>query len=55
MGFEISIDSIDCAFKLSQNRAKIDFDNIIKELRLSKNIGSKLMADAMERQKDISI
>lgn len=51
VGFEISIDKIDASFKLSQNRSEEDFENIIKELRLSNGLSSKLMADAMERQK----
>lgn len=51
VGFEISIDKIDAAFKLSQNRSEEDFTNIIKELRLSNELSAKLMADAMERQK----
>jgi transcriptional regulator len=53
VGFEISIDKIDAAFKLSQNRSEEDFTNIIKELRLSNELSAKLMADAMERQKKI--
>lgn len=51
VGFEISIDKTEAAFKLSQNRNEEDFTNIIKELRLSKELSANLMADVMERQK----
>ena len=51
VGFEISIIKIDAQFKLSQNRTEEDFKNIIDELRLSNELGAKLMADVMERQK----
>jgi transcriptional regulator len=56
VGFEISIKKIEAAFKLSQNRSDEDFNNIIKELRLSKNLSAQLMADIMERQRaEVSI
>ena len=51
VGFEISIIKIDAQFKLSQNRTEEDFKNIIDELQLSNELGAKLMADVMERQK----
>ncbi|MGB4776011.1 MAG: FMN-binding negative transcriptional regulator [Daejeonella sp.] len=53
VGFEISIDKTEAAFKLSQNRNEEDFISIIKELRLSKELSANLMADVMERQKMI--
>jgi transcriptional regulator len=49
VGFEISMDKVEAAFKLSQNRNETDFKNIINQLRLSKNRNEQLMADAMEQ------
>ena len=54
VGFEISIDKTEAAFKLSQNRNEEDFKSIIKELRLSGELSSALMADAMERQRNMA-
>lgn len=51
VGFEISIDRMEAAFKLSQNRNDEDFRNIITQLRLSKEVGATLMADVMERER----
>ncbi len=51
VGFEISIEKIEAAFKLSQNRNDEDFENIIKQLRLSKELSASLMADVMERER----
>lgn len=51
IGFEISIDKIEAAFKLSQNRNKEDFQNILAELRQSGAYTSMRMADAMEDQR----
>jgi transcriptional regulator len=53
VGFEIRIDKIECAFKLSQNRSEADFASIIKELRLSNEFTAMLMADEMEKQRII--
>ena len=50
VGFEISIDKMEAAFKLSQNRNDEDFTNIIRELRLSNDVSSRLMADLMEQE-----
>lgn len=50
VGFEISIDKIEAAFKLSQNRNDEDFKNIVKKLRLSNQLSASLMADVMERE-----
>lgn len=50
VGFEISIEKIEAAFKLSQNRNDEDFKNIVNELRLSKQLSASLMADVMERE-----
>jgi len=52
VGFEITIDKTEAAFKLSQNRNEEDFKNIIKELRLSNELSATLMADVMERQRN---
>lgn len=51
VGFEISIDKIEAAFKLSQNRNDEDFENIVKQLRLSNELSSSLMANVMERER----
>ncbi len=50
VGFEISIDKIEAAFKLSQNRNDEDFKNIVNELRLSNKLSASLMADVMESE-----
>ena len=49
VGFEISIEKTEAAFKLSQNRNDEDFKNIVRQLRLSNELSAKLMADVMER------
>lgn len=49
VGFEISIDRVEAAFKLSQNRNAEDFQNILRQLRLSEELTAGLMADLMER------
>ena len=51
VGFEVSIDKTDAAFKISQNRNKEDFGNIIKELRLSTSSVAKIMANIMEQSR----
>jgi transcriptional regulator len=53
VGFEIRIDKIECAFKLSQNRSEADFTNIIKELKGSNEFTAKLLADEMKKQRII--
>lgn len=55
VGFEISIEKTEAAFKLSQNRNDTDFRNIIKELRLSDKLNSGLMADVMERERNYTV
>ena len=54
VGFEISIDKMQAAFKLSQNRNEEDYKNIIKELRLSNELMASLMADVMEKNRVFS-
>ena len=49
VGFEVKIEQIEAAFKLSQNRNERDFKNILRELRLSNKIQASLMADVMEQ------
>ena len=51
VGFEISIDKIEAAFKLSQNHSDEDFENIVKQLRLSNELSASLMADVVERER----
>lgn len=48
VGFEISIDRIDAAFKLSQNRNEEDFNNILQELRSRNDSLGRMMAELME-------
>jgi len=55
VGFEISINKIEAAFKLSQNRSDEDFENIIKQLRLSNELSASLMADVMERERLLGV
>lgn len=54
VGFEIRIEKAACAFKLSQNRNKEDFENILKELRAGDDMQAKLMADIMEKVRGMS-
>ena len=51
VGFEISINKIEAAFKLSQNRTDEDFKNIVKQSRLGNELSASLMADVMERER----
>ena len=51
VGFEISIDKMEAAFKLSQNRTAEDFENIIKELSGSDSLTAKMMANEMEKNR----
>ena len=53
VGFEISIEKYEAAFKLSQNRNEEDFRNILKELRLANEPIASLMAEAMEKSRGI--
>lgn len=50
VGFEIRIDNVECAFKLSQNRNEEDLRNIIRQLNLREDVSSKLMAEVMNEQ-----
>jgi transcriptional regulator len=46
VGVEISINEVQCKYKLSQNRPAIDQEQVIQKL---KSIGSNKLAEAMER------
>lgn len=48
IGFKISIDKIDVAYKLSQNRNQIDYLNIINELYKLNTSASNLLASEMQ-------
>lgn len=50
-GFQISVDKVEAAFKLSQNRNEKDFDNIIAELSAVNTPFSKLMSTALKNLK----
>ncbi|MBL4888051.1 MAG: hypothetical protein JKZ03_06295 [Flavobacteriaceae bacterium] len=45
--FEISIENVQAAFKMSQNRIKEDYKNIIKELNQLNDPIAKLMAEVL--------
>ncbi|MFC3418700.1 FMN-binding negative transcriptional regulator [Salinicoccus hispanicus] len=47
VGFRVKVDEVQAAYKLSQNRNEEDYENIIKELRSSKNRMENELADAM--------
>jgi transcriptional regulator len=49
IGFEISINKLEAAFKISQNRNEEDYRNIIEQLRVSPHATDALMAEVMER------
>jgi len=49
IGFEIKIQKMECAFKLSQNRNIEDLKTIIHQLNKKGDIISKLMAQEMEK------
>lgn len=48
VGFEISIDEIQCQYKLSQNRSEQDQEQVIEQLKSNDSIA---LADAMVRNK----
>ncbi|MEM7101937.1 MAG: FMN-binding negative transcriptional regulator [Bacteroidota bacterium] len=52
VGFEIKVNRIEAAFKLSQNRNQTDFENIIHKLRERSDYVSKAVAEEMEGLKD---
>jgi transcriptional regulator len=54
VGFEVSMDKVQCAFKLSQNRNDADYANIISELRLLNTSNALLMARHLEQQRNLN-
>jgi transcriptional regulator len=53
VGFQIEITDIQSAFKLSQNRDKTDYNNIIKELGQSDDYHAKAVAEEMKKNNQI--
>lgn len=51
VGFTITIEKIESAFKLSQNRDQKNFDSIIAELENQKDDGAQKIAHAMRKRK----
>ena len=51
VGFTITIEKIESAFKLSQNRDQKNFNTIIAELENQKDAGAKQIAQAMRKRK----
>lgn len=49
VGFEIAVDRVEAAAKLSQNRNQQDFRNVIAELRARGDASSLAVAEAMEK------
>lgn len=49
VGFEIEIIEIQSAYKLSQNRDKVNHNNIVAELRKSGDSNSHIIAEEMEK------
>lgn len=54
VAFEISMEQVDAAFKMSQNRDEANFANILYELRNSGDRKSVEMADIMEQIRETS-
>jgi transcriptional regulator len=50
VGFKISIDKIDVAYKLSQNRNQTDYFNIVTELQKLNTTSSNLLASEMKTE-----
>lgn len=51
LGFRVTVSSIQCAAKLSQNRNPIDYDNIIARLRQRDDSASAAVAAEMEARR----
>lgn len=51
VGFEVHIDKVEAAFKLSQNRNEADYDNIIRELEALGTATASHMAGIMRQRK----
>lgn len=52
IGFSIKINEIQAAYKLSQNRGKVDYDNIINKLEKISDPNSIAVAQEMKKQKN---
>lgn len=50
VGFEIKVEEIQAAYKLSQNRNEADYLNIIDKLKNEGNLNAKQMAELMEKR-----
>ncbi|HCR54162.1 MAG TPA: protease [Cytophagales bacterium] len=50
VAFEIDITNIEAAYKLSQNREKEDYENIISELNKKEDVGAKAIAHEMKKR-----
>ncbi|WP_409291024.1 FMN-binding negative transcriptional regulator [Peribacillus sp. SCS-37] len=51
VGFKMKAEEIQAAYKMSQNRHKTDYENIIDQLRLEGNKNSEEMAALMEKRR----
>ena len=51
VGFEISVDEVQCSFKLSQNRNEREHENVIKELKKTGDAAAQAIASAMTAQR----
>ena len=53
IAFEISIDRIDAAYKLSQNRSDRDYQEIIERLRASGDPLDQAIAEDMKKMRSL--
>lgn len=51
VGFEISVDEVQCSFKLSQNRNERDHENVMAELNKTGSADAQAIAGAMAAQR----
>ncbi|TQS74982.1 FMN-binding negative transcriptional regulator [Ornithinibacillus gellani] len=52
VGFEIKIEEIQAAYKLSQNRNEVDYQQIIQQLKQENNPNAAQIAQQMEKKKN---
>lgn len=52
VGLEIKIEKIEATFKLSQNKKIEDYEKIVNNLKSSKDLNSRLLADVMTNRKN---
>lgn len=50
VGFKIKVQEIQAAYKLSQNRNKEDYDNIVEKLQEEENLHSQQLAEVMKKR-----